>query len=62
MYTARSKIVNGLFEEFRKNAFENFGMKYIMDFVVNVTADEKMGYSSYVIIEGKSNKNREQFA
>ena len=46
----RAKIINCLFEEFRKEAEYSFGMKHIIDFLVNAAADEKMGYSSYVVI------------
>ena len=59
---SRAKVMNGMFQEFRNDAQEIFGLKYVIDFIVNVTADEKMAYSSNVIIEGKAHRNRHNFA
>lgn len=36
---SRAKVMNGMFEEFRNDAQELFGLKYVIDFIVNVTAD-----------------------
>lgn len=55
-------MVSSLFEEFRKEAEYSFGLKPVVDFLVDAAGDEKMGYSSFVISEGKCHHNRLVFA
>ena len=62
IHVFRQKVVNCLFEEFRKEAEYSFGLKPVVDFLVDAAGDEKMGYSSFVIMEGKSHQNRHIFA
>ena len=59
---SRASVISGLFDEFRAEAVESFGLKYMIDFIVNVAGEEKLGYSQFVIREGKVHENRRIFS
>lgn len=50
LHLNRAQTVANLFEEFRKEAVFSYGLRYVTDFLVNVCSDEKLGYSSFVVI------------
>ncbi len=49
IHISRSNIIVGLFDEFIAEASQSFGFKYMIDFMVGVSGDQRLGYSPFVI-------------
>ena len=61
MHNYRKQVVSNLFEEFTPMNPEKVAMKYILEFLIKISAERQFGYQSLVISEVKSNNPRSVF-